>query len=102
MTSLTPREKNEFHKIVESESDINRTESNSSNKIESLEVSNENVYYYDDMIYGNNKEINKPCKMGSLTTFLYFKGSPIFVLGYQKCNQFLFYKLLHSISCIGI
>lgn len=93
MTSLTPQEKKEFHKIAESESDINKTETNSSQKIESLEVSNDNIYYYDDMIYGNNKEINKPWKMGSLTTFFYYKGQPIFVLGYQKCNQFYFTKL---------
>ena len=53
-------------------------------KVESLETSNENVYYYDDKIYGNSKEVKHPWKMGKLITLLFCNNTPLIALGSEK------------------
>ena len=53
-------------------------------KVESLETSNKNVYYYDDMIYGNSKEVKHPWKMGKLITLLFCNNTPLIALGSEK------------------
>ena len=53
-------------------------------KVESLETSNKNVYYYDDMIYGNSKEVKHPWKMGKLITLLFCNNNPLIALGSEK------------------
>ena len=53
-------------------------------KVESLETSNKNVYYYDDMIYGNSKEVKHPWKMGKLVTLIYCNNTPLIALGSEK------------------
>lgn len=53
-------------------------------KVESLETSNKNVYYYDDMIYGNSKKVKHPWKMGKLITLLFCNNTPLIALGSEK------------------
>lgn len=67
-------------------SDITTTHDNIHVKVESFETSNENVYYYDDMIYGNSKEVKHPWKMGNLITLLYCNNVPLIALGAEKCK----------------
>ena len=64
--------------------DISTTHEDIHVKVESLETSNENVYYYDDMIYGNSKEVKHPWKMGKLITLLFCNNTPLIALGSEK------------------
>ena len=64
--------------------DISTTHEDIHVKVESLETSNENVYYYDDMIYGNSKEVKHPWKMGKLVTLIYCNNTPLIALGSEK------------------
>ena len=64
--------------------DISTTHEDIHVKVESLETSNKNVYYYDDMIYGNSKEVKHPWKMGKLITLLFCNNTPLIALGSEK------------------
>lgn len=64
--------------------DISTTHEDIHVKVESLETSNENVCYYDDMIYGNSKEVKHPWKMGKLITLLFCNNTPLIALGSEK------------------
>ena len=73
--------------------DISTTHEDIHVKVESLETSNENVYYDDgvdstaqlcDMIYGNSKEVKHPWKMGKLITLLFCNNTPLIALGSEK------------------
>ena len=64
--------------------DISTTHEDIHVKVESLETSNEKVYYYDDMIYGNSKEVKHPWKMGKLITLLFCNNTPLIALGSEK------------------
>ena len=64
--------------------DISTTQEDIHVKVESLETSNKNVYYYDDMIYGNSKEVKHPWKMGKLITLLFCNNTPLIALGSEK------------------